>query len=531
MVSSTRLTVSCLILIFTASICAQTQTVTEKVATSTISGRVTLKGNGVSGIVVGLVLIDNYRNQSVRNNATTDEDGKYRLTNVAVGTYEVAVSAPAYVVARRSLIINKPDNVENIDFALVRGGVVTGKVTDPDGRPMIETEVNLFPEVEEYSRQPAVRTDDRGIYRAFGLKAGKYRVAAGKDEMAVFGDPWSKSEYRLTYHPEAAEASGATVIEVSEGGEVTNVDVTLTRSIFRYSASGRIIDSETGKPMGGLGVGIHMFSTPRYGGSRSGGIITNRNGEFKIQNLGPGSYAVTGQPAPEADWRIEPVRFEVVDQDVTGLELKTAKGASVSGIVVMEDLRPIPELGKHMVTGSTWTQGGGRGANHFARVNPDGSFTLRGLPRGNLSLYVFGPNRLQVSRIERNGVNQEQGLEVKDLEQVTGVRVVVDYTTGVIRGTVKMKDGSMPEGARINVNWKRLGQEGLSWNSQGSPQVDSRGQFVAEHLLPGTYEVHVVLFAPSKTANANPQPIAQATQQVVVTSNNVSTVTLTLAQP
>jgi len=73
---------------------------------------------------------------------------------------------------------------------LVKGGVITGKITDVEGRPLIEEWVYLF-DAEPALKQTAEKignvrvrdgqTDDRGIYRIFGVAAGRYKVAVGND--------------------------------------------------------------------------------------------------------------------------------------------------------------------------------------------------------------------------------------------------------------------------------------------------------------------------------------------------------------
>ena len=82
--------------------------------------------------------------------ATTDQDGFYRIANVPPGNYEVSPAAPAFVPADikqprgKTVLVGEDENVENINFALVRGGVITGRVTDADGRPVIQQQVNIF---------------------------------------------------------------------------------------------------------------------------------------------------------------------------------------------------------------------------------------------------------------------------------------------------------------------------------------------------------------------------------------------------
>ena len=134
------------------SLCAQSTTKqAAKVPRGSVSGRVTIKENGVAGVAVGLRkgadTVMASREPFVR--ATTDQDGYYRFTNLAPSSYSITPSVPAYVMARKdpeskTVLVGEDENVENMNFALVRGGVVTGRVTDADGRPVIEQQISLY---------------------------------------------------------------------------------------------------------------------------------------------------------------------------------------------------------------------------------------------------------------------------------------------------------------------------------------------------------------------------------------------------
>src|SRR6185369_15165251 len=73
-------------------------------------------------------------------------------------------------------------------------------------------------------------------------------------------------------------------------------------------------------------------------------------------------------------------------------------------------------------------------------LGPDGSFQLAGLPSGtlNLALVAFGnrmpPKGFMLTRIERDGVVLQRGLEVKDGDQLVNVRVFVSFGTATLRG-------------------------------------------------------------------------------------------------
>src|ERR1041384_6110941 len=141
MVSSGRHAISCVLLVLSTLISARAQATPDKTSGATITGKVTIKGEGVPGVAVILVQdVEGYQ-RVTRHRAFTDASGNYRITNVASGNYRAEAAAPGFVVANQfsnqllkstALPIDKDETVENVDFELVRGGVNTGRVTDSD---------------------------------------------------------------------------------------------------------------------------------------------------------------------------------------------------------------------------------------------------------------------------------------------------------------------------------------------------------------------------------------------------------------
>src|SRR5688572_16977290 len=85
-------------------------------------------------------------------------------------------------------------------------GVITGKVTTLTGEPMVGVRVSAVmvkdlngnPERRQFGGRPRF-TDDRGVYRIYGLRPGIYVVYARGD---VTSSPISPYEgYAPTYHP------------------------------------------------------------------------------------------------------------------------------------------------------------------------------------------------------------------------------------------------------------------------------------------------------------------------------------------
>jgi hypothetical protein len=154
----------------------------------------------------------------------------------------------------QTVVLSEGESVDGIDFALVRGGVITGKVTDADGRPVVEQSVSLISaETQTNPRGPVysfsgVQTDDRGIYRMFGLAAGRYKVSAGGED-GFYMTSSGRASYKQTFHPDVTDVSKAAMVEVTEGGEASNVDIALGRASQTYAASGRVINGESGEPI------------------------------------------------------------------------------------------------------------------------------------------------------------------------------------------------------------------------------------------------------------------------------------------
>jgi Carboxypeptidase regulatory-like domain len=537
MVSSARPAIACLLILLIFAILTQAQSATEKIPGATITGKVTLKGNGASGITVGLVAIDQQSSQRpTRYTGSTDESGVYRITNVTPGSYRVVVEAPAFISENNSndfqtLLINPGETVENIDFALLRGGVITGRVTDSEGRPVVEERVSLLPigsnERSSYSMLLPVQTDDRGIYRSFGIPPGTYKVVVGTNEEGLFSQRWGRVAYRRTFHPATTDAAQAIRIEVNEGSEIANVDITVGRAIANYSARGRIVDGETGQPLANVPYGVTVFIGHNSSSSLTTGAVSTSSGEFKFENLSPGQYAVFLESSSESDSRAEPVRFEVNDRDVSGLLVKTSKGGSISGVVVLEgtdDKTLFAKLSQARVYVDVSSETSSPNSNRSSTIKPDGSFRLGGL-RSGLAQLGLAMEDFQLVRVERNGVAQPTGLEINQQEHITGVRLIVNYGNGTIRGIVKVPAGALPADAHFNVWLKRIAETPQVSNANFARplMLDVRGQFFANGLIPGTYEV-TGLYAPIDSDGK----ILGAKQQVVVSNGAVTNITLTL---
>lgn len=87
-------------------------------------------------------------------------------------------------------------------------------------------------------------------------------------------------------------------------------------------------------------------------------------------------------------------------------------------------------------------------------------------------------------------MEQRDGLELTAGETAAGVKVIVGYGTGKIRGQVKVEDGDMPAAVIIRATLLRKDENGLSL--QRAVVTDARGRFVVEGLVSGEYELDLI---------------------------------------
>lgn len=542
MVSSARQAL-CILLLFSVPVCIQAQTTTQKVASGSISGKVTIKSKPAVGV---LVLANDSRDGSSSNmrsySARTDQTGSYRITNLPAGTYEISSITPALISVNesRSIVISEGEVVEDINFSLVPGGVITGTITDSEDEPLIGQPVRITPVDEQLTslsrsllRRLSIdnNTDDRGVYRAFGLPPGKYKVSVGESGS---GRKSSREYYTETFHPSVTDAAKATIIEVAEGSETNHIDIVMGRPVGTFRVAGRVVDGETGRPVPNVKYGVgQLIVHDQYSSSSSSSVgneVTNANGEFQLENVTPGRYTIFTAPPGGSDIPAASVTFEVVDRDLTDLLIKTTKGSSLSGVVVLDgNQRGLTPLRNSRICAAVESKDAAFTNSPSSAVGQDGTFRIDGMQSGLARLWLCSATdnreQFEIVRVERNGIPQPESINVKEREYVSGIRVTVKSLklTGAIRGQVKVENGELPPVSQLSLSLWPLDEnlEPKRTSSISTPQLDARGRFFAEGLPAGTYRVTVYVYSPERTRKADPK-----TQQVTVTDDTVTEVTL-----
>jgi len=553
---------------------AQTPQRDNRPRTASVSGRVTIAGKPAANAVITVVETnlkpgagESELRIPLQAKTRTDGDGRYLVGGLAEGRYVVSAMLKAFVAAggsgnqelSRTVSLDEGESREKIDFALIQGGVMTGKVMDDEGAPLIAKRIQLYTvdgqgqkrDYQGYFMYEMAETDDRGVYRIYGLPPGRYVISAGGegggDLLRGGGGKFSR-----TYHPDTTDEKHARVIEIKEGSEVTDVDIRFGSARKTYEAAGRVVDKETGKPV--PRIYVSCSSKPEKDGANPGystTAIADGQGNFRLPGLPPGRYQATIiDVVGETGYTSEAAEFEITDDNVSGVELKAFLGASVSGFVVIEgaDATVKNQLQSMMVqpivtplSDATGDANGRLSALRYfrpAEVHADGSFTIKGLQAGGVSFRLWGGSgALRIKRIERDGVEVKDAIEVRLGEKITGVRIVVYQPQGRIRGQVQITGGALPEGSYFQIRAARPAPADESKSSARAPVsvegtggyalADEKGRFVIDGLPAGEYDLSINLVKRNADGSQQSVGLPGSNQRVTVRESAETSVTIT----
>lgn len=526
---------------------AQTEAIPRKTGTGSINGRVTVGGKPRAGVTVLLESAQTNTSGGRRAIATTetDEEGNYSLRDIKPDSYRVAAIASDTVPQADpmgpvgTVLLGEGETLDGINLSLVKGGVITGTVVDSNGWPVTGQLVKL----DKFDPRGVARsfygiggrsiranTDDRGVYRLYGLPPGKYLVSlgeAGGDQLRSGKGP---PAYSRVYHHDTADQSKATPIEVSEETEATGIDIKLSARLKAYTVSGRVIATDTQQAVPGVKVGY----TGRMAGAYIDGPPTSATGEFRFEGLSNGRYSFYLSLDGESELYSELVSVEVSDGDVTGVEIPAKRGSSISGVVIIEGTRDSSILSRvsKLSLGARRHDDGTATPPPLSRsvVAQDGRFRINGLQPGTFSLHPYQSadfGSLKHTRTEREGVLQNRGIEVGPRAQVTGVRLVLTYASGSIYGQLVAEDMKAADGAAFMILARSLDQNAPLASS--AVRSDVRGGFLIQPLVAGQYELVVTRLAPSPSPAQGTQgngPVAR--QSVTVINGQRTNVTIKL---
>jgi hypothetical protein len=266
--------------------------------------------------------------------ALTNANGKYTMTaNMPSGTYNVTVEYPeGHLGNSTTVTVTSGAETKNVNFPLARSGIISGKITAPDGSPVNAT-VSAISYSPFYSG--SAETDANGEYSIVsGLgTASDYVVSAS----ANVGSGYNATEF---FTPPM-------YISVTAGQETGGVDLELTVTTTPPTPSGTITGRVTDQS---TNAGIPSADVTASGSSGYGFNSTDSNGYYTISGLGAGSdYNVSATASGYEDAFYPTLVTVVVNQTTPNIDLEMTKippaqYGSISGTVTGALNPMIPEF-------------------------------------------------------------------------------------------------------------------------------------------------------------------------------------------
>lgn len=463
----------------------------------------------------------------VSGNVFAAEDGSFRLTGLSAANYRLSASLPAYVMAPLTGEAGEPKFFRDGDSAtitLVKGGVITGRVTDANGQPIpgLQISAQRLRNAEGkllnnfgYTR----RTDDRGIYRIFGLPSGTYVV---RSEGSDSGWSWNADEQAndaTIYYPSSSR-DAATELTVQPGVELSNIDINY-RAEIGHKVSGKVFGATNGQyfmaylRLPGSGETMHENFRSVAGSKLEDGI------GFELRGVADGEYELSAERTNGDDdgAASAPRRVTVRGADVSGVDLRLMPLASVTGKVLFEDLpptenSPCPKLRAGRIEESVVAVSAEqkpaqlqRSQLGYSAVTAEGNFKIVRLfaARYRFSLQLpseawYVRSIVQPDSRSQRKLNLGDGLAIKSGDKIKDVTITLANGAARLSGKLKTDAGKLPP-ANLKVHLIPMEKE-----SADDPlryfevSAADNGSFSFLHLPPGKYWL---LAQPAEEASAS----------------------------
>ena len=297
----------------------------------------------------------------------TADDGTFVFDGLPAGRYTVGAIKDGYVTmhygAARPMrpgigIPVGSGETRRVTVKLPRGAVITGTVVDANGTPMhgalmTALRYSYAGLIGERRALPAGvsagPSDDRGVYRIFGLPAGDYVIMAQarpvgplqpNDVRTVSQDALSTRKVSLvpSYHPATADVGRATRVTVAAGEERGGIDVQM-----QYVSTATV--SGAAPVIADVFTYVTLVRTgDAFGVDGSRGSNAGDGGRFSFPGMPPGQYSVIARSNPPGGNLWGKVDIVVDGEDVSGVAIAMQPTLKISGRVVFEGARTPPPL-------------------------------------------------------------------------------------------------------------------------------------------------------------------------------------------
>jgi len=507
-------------------------------ATGAITGRVVADdGQPVRHATVSISSMGGGGRIAGRLTVVSDEDGNFQAEGLDPIPYTISATAPGYVLdPKKQRETNYSFIGQPVTITMMRGGVITGKVTSSTGEPIIRIAVRAVRVRDENGRpdntgagnfRPQRMTDDRGVYRLYGLAPGSYLVSAGGGNMNSSDRPTPYHGRMGIYHPSATR-DAATEVKVIGGDEVRGIDIRY-RGDRGFAISGKVISGSSRQetsanislrnPATGAIIATTFLS--RESGQSGYAFYGVPNGEYLIMSTRGGFNDASSMSAT-------PRRVTVNGRDVPGVDLTLAPNAAIEGTVAIEKVssaekcvNPRESYLEEIVVRAKRDDAGEKadppysfyGAMNIAGINDKGAFAVRNLRPGRhrMDIQLPGENWFLKSMTMTGATpanDPRNGLTLKSGDRVDGLTITLATGAAGLKGKITPAgDAKLPSRLRAHlVPAETAAKDDLLRFAETPVESDRSFSFV--NLAPGKYLITTREIPGSEAPDDSARPVA-----------------------
>jgi hypothetical protein len=313
----------------------------------------------------------------------------------------------------------------------------------------------------------AGQTDDRGVYRIWGMNPGEYYVSAIAPNFSLRGaqpefggrggrgGPFAAGRgvltdqpdnvdvgYAPTYFPGVPSEFEATPVNVGLGAELNDINFNVLL-VHTARISGRVNNLD-GTPVTAGNVNLMVEGTiGRAGPGTNLGSRIRWDGAFSIANVPPGRYTLRARGTDDVAPQYAVVPITVVGGDLSDVVIVVSPGATLTGTVTLQATQaasPTDPTQFRVVAQPADPNVSGASVN--ARVEKDGRFTLTGIPLGPYFLRANAPRGWSLRAVIVDGQDViDTPLDVRTNQKIAGASLVFSDRQTDLSGIVADAQG------------------------------------------------------------------------------------------
>ena len=281
--------------------------------------------------------------------AHVDSEGKFSFDELPPAGYIIMAAAPGYI--DEAMSTGDPSDWPHhligaqLKITMIKGGVITGKVTNSKGDPIVGVPVRAVAlnnpswSPTDFMGAGVAESDDRGIYRIYGLRPGQYVVNAGGAGQFGLGMANGFDLDVPTYYPSATRDTAIPVV-VRSGDETTGIDIKYFGA-EGHRISGFIVGGANTAADGAIAITLSRAGTQSLISLAIASPMDQRRA-FGFNGVADGEYDLFAalQTAQQNNASLAATRRVTVrGGDVTGVELTLTQLASISGAITLDPIK------------------------------------------------------------------------------------------------------------------------------------------------------------------------------------------------